>query len=271
MAVAHSVSAQVISPLSLLKRWVVDYFNRHDDGAAREFITPDYSLRIGDVVFAGRDTQWLPAVAQQMALFPNLAMTVHQTLAGPDWAAAWFSEHGASRGRAACWSGVAIYHCDGQRLINCVAQEDYLTRHRQMKSGVADLVEPPAVAPWDSAPQPADEEAMAVVRRWLSESWPPREASVRCDDEHITGVPLVFDVTHSEIDVLCASGPDVVFHARQEGVYRAGLAGVAPNQPRAVLHCNGMVRVSQGQVRHGRVIRDRVGLRARLNKEGALA
>ena len=34
----------------------------------------------------------------------------------------------------------------------------------------------------------------------------------------------------------------------------------------AVLHCNGIVKVLKGQVVHGRVIRDRVGLKASLKK-----
>ena len=256
------------TPLQLLRRWVVDYFNRHDDAAAREFIAPGYSLRIGDVVFDGRDAQWLPAVAEQMVLFPHLAMTVHQTVAGEDWAAAWFSEHGASHGRSACWSGVAIYYAQGDRLASCVAQEDYLTRHRQMKSGKADPVEPPAAAPWDVLPQPADQEALNVVRQWLGQSWPVMPAAVRCDDEHITGQPLVFDVQHTEINALHGSGSTVVFHARQTGTYRGGLAGIAPDQPGAVLHCNGVVQVAHGRVQQGRVIRDRAGLRASLRREG---
>lgn len=130
------------SALSLLRRWVNDYFNRHDDEAARAFIAPEYALHIGDVEFRGRDESWLPAVAEQMRLFPGLGMTVHQTLAGPNWAAACFSEHGASNGRLACWSGVAIYFSDGERLTRCIAQEDYQTRQRQLKSGVADSVDP---------------------------------------------------------------------------------------------------------------------------------
>jgi hypothetical protein len=32
------------------------------------------------------------------------------------------------------------------------------------------------------------------------------------------------------------------------------------------LHCNGIVKVLNGQVVHGRVIRDRVGLKASLKK-----
>ena len=252
------------TPLSLLRRWVVDYFNSHDDEAARAFVAPDYALHIGDVVFAGRDESWLPAVAEQMRLFPGLGMTVHRTLAGADWAAAWFSEHGAMSGRVACWSGVAIYFSDGERLTRCIAQEDYQTRQRQLKSGVADPVDPPAAAPWDAEFAPRDEAAEGVVARWLTGSWPA--SAVRCDDEHIIGDPLRFEVRDVEIDALLSSGPEVVFHARQTGVYRGGLPGVEGTAENAVLHVNGLVRVEDGRVRSGRVIRDRAGLRAALRK-----
>jgi hypothetical protein len=254
------------SALPLLRRWVVDYFNRHDAAACRQFVSPDYALHIGDVIFAGRDDQWLPAVDKQMRLFPGLGMTVHQTLAGADWAAAWFTEHGASNGRIACWSGVAIYRSEGARLTGCVAQEDYMTRQRQLKSGVADPVDPPAPAPWDTLALPRDEAAAAVVRRWLLGSWPTAVAGLRCDDEHITGAPLRFDVAEVEIDTLVSSGPDVAFHARQTGFYVGGLAGVAEQRQRATLHANGILRVAEGRVQSGRVIRDRAGLRAALQK-----
>jgi hypothetical protein len=94
---------------------------------------------------------------------------------------------------------------------------------------------------------------------------------VRCDDEHITGVPLQFQVHSTVIDELHASGHDVVFHARQVGTYVDGLAGMAPLQTNAVLHCNGILKVTDGQVTRGRVIRDRVGLKTSLKKATASA
>lgn len=251
--------------VQLLRRWVVDYFNAHDGAACGSFVAPDYALEIGDIVFAGRDEQWLPAVDQQMQRFPGLGMTVHQVIAGDDWVAAWFSEHGAAQGRVACWSGVAIYRCNGERLTGCVAQEDYMTRQRQLKSGVADAVEPPTAAPWDTRVLARDEAAEAVVRRWLDRSWPVNVPGVRCDDEHITGVQLEFEVTESVVDTLRSSGPDVAFHTRQTGSYLGGLSGLTARR-QAVLHCNGIVRVVEGQVQSGRVIRDRLGLRTRLQE-----
>ena len=75
--------------------------------ACAAFITPDYSLHIGDVVFAGRDEQWLPAVDKQMLLFPGIGMTVHQVLSGEDWAAAWFSDDIVLKGVAVRYHGDA--------------------------------------------------------------------------------------------------------------------------------------------------------------------
>jgi hypothetical protein len=267
-----AVAEAPVAVLALARRWVVDYFNRHDASACAQFITPDYALRIGETVFAGRDEQWLPAVDKQFETFPGMGMTVHRVLVGSDRVAVLFSEHGASGGaggRVAVWSGVGIYRSNGRQLSGCIAQEDYMTRLRQLKSGVADLVEPPAAAPWDTPALPADPQAEGVVRDWLEQSWPIGNTGVRCDDEHITGEPLRFDVASGEITELFSSGPEVAFHVRQVGRYRGGLPGIEYSDEPMVLHCNGIVRVAHGKVVSGRVIRDRIGLRAALlNKAG---
>ena len=269
-----SDAAKNCLPVSLARRWVVDYFNSQSDAAAREFIAPEYALDIGDHVFDGRDSQWLPAVAQQFAQFPGMGMTVHQVVAGSgekaDRVAVCFSEHGASGGPGgpvAVWSGVAIYRAQGDRLVGCCAQEDYTTRGRQLRSGQTDPVDAPAPAPWDTLPQGADAEAEAVVRQWLMQSWPVQPASVRVDDEHLTGQPLVFEVQRTDILDLFSSGPDVAFRVHQHGRYRSGLHGVTVRDRSECLKLNGIVRVQGGAVQGGRVIRDRGGLKARLLKD----
>lgn len=260
--------------VQLARRWVVDYFNSQDDAAAREFIAPDYALEIGDHLFDGRDTQWLPAVAQQFAQFPGMGMTVHQVVAGSGnkagHVAVCFSEHGASGGPggpAAVWSGVGIYRAKGERLVACCAQEDYFTRSRQLRSGVCDAIDPPAPAPWDTVPLGSNAEAEAVVRLWLSQPWPVAHTPVRVDDEHITGQPMVFDVHSTEMVDVFSSGPDVAFHVRQRGIYRGGLPGVPVREREELLQVNGILRVQEGAVCAGRVIRDRGGLKARLLKD----
>lgn len=261
---------QVQAMAALARRWVVDYFNCHNGRVCTEFVRPDYALHIGDYVFAGRDTQWLPAVQKQMDQFPGLGMTVHQVLANESRAAVYFTQHGASGGAGGpvtCWSGVAIYRGDGEWLSGCVAQEDYMTRQRQLKSGRPDTIAAPAPAPWDVQFVPADPDAELAVRAWLQGAWPCEHPDVLCDDEHITGAtPLAFDVQECEFSELYSVGSEVVFHVRQKGRYLGGFAGVAQGPHAAFLHCNGMVRVHNGKVVAGRVIRDRTGLRANLPK-----
>ncbi|MDP2085436.1 MAG: nuclear transport factor 2 family protein [Gemmobacter sp.] len=248
--------------LALVRRWVNDYFNRHDAAAARGFCAPGYTLRIGDVVFSGRDEAWLPAVDTQFRAWPGLGMTVHRTACGSGWAAVWFSEHGASKGQAAVWSGVAIYDERDGQLQGCVAQEDYFTRRRQVKAGVCDPADPPCPAPWDVQAEPPAPGAADAVLRWLDGGW-PKDAAIRCDDDHITGTPLQFDVTGDDGAVFHVSGDWVAFNIRQHGTYRAGLPGA--NGPVAsTLDVNGLVRVQAGRVVEGRVIRDRMGLWARV-------
>lgn len=276
--VPHLPVQSALTPVSLVRRWVVDYFNAQSDEAAREFIAPDYALEIGDYLFDGRDSQWLPAVRQQFNQFPGMGMTAHQVVAGSgdkaDRVAIWFSEHGASGGPGgpvAAWSGVGIYRARGDRLVGCCAQEDYTTRSRQLRSGIADSVDPPTPAPWDTLPQGANLQAEAVVRQWLTGSWPVADAvkpaALRCDDDHITGQPLRFQVESVEVVDLFSSGPQVAFHARQRGRYLGGLHGVPVRERSELLNCNGIVRVEHGAVCAGRVIRDRGGLKARLLKD----
>jgi len=258
----------------LTRRWVIEYFNGQNENAAREFIAPGYCLQIGDYLFDGRDSQWLPAVAQQFAQFPGMGMTVHKVVVGSDNKAnrvgVWFSEHGASGGPGgpvAVWSGIGIYRSEGEKLVGCCAQEDYYTRSRQLRSGVSDAVDPPAAAPWDTLPMGTNAQAEVCVQQWLNQSWPLLESSVHVDDEYITGQQLEFKVTSTEIVDLFSSGPDVVFNVRQRGFYRGGFAGVPERNREEVLNINGMVSVRDGAVYTGRVIRDRGGLKGRVSKD----
>ena len=252
----------------LMRHWVVHFFNAHDASAGRQILTPGYALRVGDQTITGRDAQYLPAVQGQWDQFPGLGMTVHRVLVGADQIALEFTEHGASGGpggRVACWSGVALYRGNGRQFTACVAQEDYLARHRQLKSGIADPVGPPCAAPWDTLAQDADPRAESVVRRWLERPWPSARADVRCDDEHIAGVaPLAFDVHSTEVTDLFSAANGVAFHVVQTGRYLGGLAGVPASTRPSVLYCAGVVSVQGDEVVAGRVIRDRAGLRRSL-------
>jgi hypothetical protein len=250
--------------VALMRRWVVDFFISHDTDVCREIMEPEYALRIGDHIIAGRDEQYVPAIHKQLDQFPGLGMTVHRLLPCGDRIALHFSEHGASGGaggRVACWSGISLYHGNGERLTGCAAEEDYFARRRQLTTGLADPIDPPAPAPWDSVSRPPDPQAEEVVRRWLEQPWPPTSKGVICDDEHLGVVPpLAFDVTTIEVNELFSSGPDVAFHVKQTGHYVGGLPDIPSGRRAGVLFTAGIVTVTDGVVRSGRIIRDRAGL-----------
>jgi hypothetical protein len=79
-------------------------------------------------------------------------------------------------------------------------------------------------------------------------------------------VPLEFKVASVEFTELFSSGDDVAFHARQTGRYLGGLAGLESSPKSWVLNVNGLLCVQDGQVVAGRIIRDRSGLKARLQQ-----
>lgn len=261
----ESTSIPAAPSVRLARRWVVDYFNAQNESAARQFCAPGYTLHIGSTTFEGRDAQWLPAVRLQMARFPGLGMTVHQVVASDSRCAVHFTQHGADGGvggRVTCWGGIAIYERQGEQLTGCVAQEDYLTRQRQLKTGLPDAIAAPAPAPWDTPVQPPDAAAEQLARQWLEGAWPKADA-VAVDDEHLTGQTLAFEVQDTHVGQLWSSGCEVVFHVRQRGRHLSGLAGVAAGR-QGDLYVNGMLRVEGGRVVGGRIVRDRAGLRASL-------
>jgi len=58
----------------------------------------------------------------------------------------------------------------------------------------------------------------------------------------------------------------VAFHVRQTGLYRGGFTGLAADEKPMLLNTNGILQVQNGRVVSGRVVRDRLGLKARLQK-----
>jgi hypothetical protein len=112
------------------------------------------------------------------------------------------------------------------------------------------------------AAEPPVPGAAEVVQGWLAGVW-PKAGPVPCDDDHITGNPLRFDVTGEDGAEFHVSGDWVAFHVRQHGTYRGGLPG-ADRPAATTLDVNGLIRVQAGRVAEGRVIRDRMGLWARV-------
>ena len=219
-----------------------------DPLVCEEILDPGYTLLIGGYRLGPRE-RYIPATLEQLARFPGLGITVHELIAGEGGVAVRFSEHGASvklGGRPAAWTGAAVFFSDGERLTACFAEEDYLSRRRQLDTGVCDPIEPPAAAPYNGEPQPGDPVAERVVVDWLAagdlsaverdDSW------LGHDDDPSTGGGTL------AVNAMVSAGSGVGFHATVTG---------ADGLDR---HLAGIVHVEQGAVRRGRVIRDRLGL-----------
>jgi len=76
-------------------------------------------------------------------------------------------------------------------------------------------------------------------------------------------VEPILSQTSITITDLISAGDRVAFHARQDGVLMDRFGDGAPGTP-AWMHCAGIVRVLDGAVMAGHVLRDRWGLYRRL-------
>ena len=263
--------AQGAAFLQLMKRYVVDYTNSHDQTETAGIMEADYLLRMGEHVVSGRDGAYATATRRQFEQFPGLGLTVHEIHTSGERLVMRFSEHGASvrhAGARAAWGGIALYSWNGSRLTANWVEQDYLSRAAQLASGVAHPVEPPAVAPWDTSPAAPEERAVHVVRDWLEAGELASSAGVVCDDAWNGTAPVRIVEQHSiVINELFSCGPVVAFHVVQHGA----LAGDFAKQPAEIgvpvkLHSAGLVHVVGGTIAHGRVVRNRLDLRRALDR-----
>lgn len=250
--------------VGLIRKFAVVFFNGQNAQVCPEIMEPDYVLRMGNTVIAGRDEHYVPAVQSQFEQFPGLTMTVHQVMTTGTRIAIHITEHGASGGgggQLTAWSGIALYKWNGTKLTGCVAEEDYHARRRQLTTGLVDPIEAPATAPWDLVAELANQDAEDVVRRWLDTPSTVEIDGVVRDDEHPGLAPrLLFDVIETEVTDIFSAGAQVAFHAKQTGRYGGGFPPIGPSPRQVTLYSAGIVSVVDGKVQSGRVIRDRAGL-----------
>jgi predicted ester cyclase len=247
--------------VALMRRYCIDYTARHDLSVCDDIMDPGYTLHMGTHDLAGRDEAYKPAAAAQFRQFPGLCLTVSEIISSGDRLALRFTEHGASvkhDGALAAWAGIGLYRWDGQRLLENYVEQDYLARRRQLAEGRPDPVEPPAVAPWDARSLPADLAAEEAVRTWLGTGDLSRLTADDGRPPHRLIAPA-----RTDISVLFSAGPRVAFHAVQYGELTAEDPRFA-GDGEAFVHVAGVVRVEDGRVAGGRVIRDRLGLLRRL-------
>ena len=254
----------------LLRRFAVHWLSCADPEAARTIFAEDYVMEIGGFVARGREEAYLPASTGQLARFPGLLVTVHDTVLGPDRAALRFTEHGPSAREgegAAAWRGVSLFAWDGERLTHNVTEEDYAGRRRQLLTGVPDAVEGPAVAPWSGVPADPSDAVEATVRRTLADGVP---TSLSADDAWLSRpTPPLLDVERVEVRDLFTAGQRAGFAVTEHGRYRGGLD--VPEDlvgTPASLGSVGLLTVD-GSAVSGHVVRDRSGLRRALLDGGS--
>jgi predicted ester cyclase len=266
-----------VEPLvALMRRYVVDYTNRHDTSVCAELMEPDYTLRMGAHEVAGRDELYIPAAEKQFTQFPGLGLTVHDVVTNGDRLAMRFTEHGASNrhgGARASWAGLGLYRWNGTKLTENWVEQDYQARRRQLASGVPDPVAPPAIAPWDTLAVAADPAAEKVAREWVSAGLPDRD--VWWDDGAVAGPrgnpDELLDGATQQVDDLFSAGDRVAVRVTRTGTYAGGLDDVDPSAVgrQATLHLVALLTVADGEVVGGHGVRNRLDLARSLAKEAA--
>lgn len=254
--------------IKLMKHYVIDYTNRNDQTQTACIMEPDYELRMGDHLLRGRDTAYHAATAKQMTQFPNLCLTVHEIITSGERLAMRFSEHGASQlhdGRKCAWGGIGLYAWNGQKLVRNLVEQDYFSRRRQLRTGNPLPVDHPALSPWTETASAPDAEAESTVRAWLESGRLAATPGVVLDDQW-TGAPVapLIEQDRIEINDLFSCGNAVAFHIAQHGRLRPDEELTGPDGTPTHLHMAGIVRVQDGRVTSGRIIRNRIELARRL-------
>ncbi|WP_040482185.1 nuclear transport factor 2 family protein [Luminiphilus syltensis] len=256
-----------IHPLAgLLRGFAVDFLTAHNAETAERIMSPSYRLDIGGVVFDGRDEEYLPATLEQLDQFPGLCVTVHDVVLGEDTIAMCFTEHGASlddEGKQASWSGITFFYTDGERLLRGWAEEEYISRKRQLFIGECDPVEPPQTSPWDTQPKPANPVAEATARDWILEKRPLKDLPANNRLSPLDPDPTsLLEIRSSRINEIFSAGDRVVLHAQYEGIYVGGFGDLSPLLVgcQALLRFAAILTVRDNTVVAARITTDRLGL-----------
>ena len=202
--------------IKLMKLYCVDYTNSHDTTWLPKIMTEDYVVHI-----AGHDLHlsgsYKPDVEKLFGVAPGLSITVHELYCNGDRVALRFSEHACftDKGNAlATWRGYSTYTWNGTRLTECWVEQDFYSRHRQIKSGIPHLPQPPALDAWMTPVVPEDASALSVARHWL-ERFDLSEVGAHSiddeDDTHEWELALQPETVH--IRDIFSAGREVPFHA----------------------------------------------------------
>lgn len=255
--------------VQLMKIYVVDYTNSHDQTQTVRIMDPDYTLRMGSSVVAGRDTHYANATRRQMDQFPGLCLTVHEIYTSADRLVMRFSEHGASvrhQGAHAAWGGIGLYRWNGSRLKTNMVEQDYFSRAQQLASGVPRALEPPAISPWDTQASQLDAHSEDLARNFIFGGRIALSREVQCDDaQGASAAPVIVKQESVTVNDLFSCGTVVAFHLSQHGTLLEDFAERAADIGRTVtLHMAGILHIANDRVVAGRIIRNRLELRRSL-------
>lgn len=251
-----------------LRRYSFAYTAAHDPNVCDDIMVEDYTLYMGEFVISGRDATYKPAAIKQLRQFPGLGMSVHDLLITPQRAALQFSEYGRSAltGTIAAWTGISMYHWDGDRLQDCRVEQDYYSRRAQLQSGQPNPVDRPAHDPWAVPIEDPDPDVERATRDWLAAGGLAGLEIGRMDDEPSAApARIVLDRPTYRILDCFAGARRAAFHVTGQGrvagwpdgsVERLGLP--------CLVYYSGIAVVDNGSVTSARVISDRLAAERRL-------
>lgn len=241
--------------VALMRKYCIDYTNRHDQSLYDEIMEPDYVVHINNLHLV-RSTSYAKAVSAIFAMAPGLGIVVHEFVLNGDRLCMYFSEHGAIAGpngpTLAAWRGIGLYKWNGRRLTENYVEQDYLAVQEQVATGRPHQLIPPHIDPWTTTEAiPADAAAEAVVRSWIDRGDLTDAAVIEIDDMR-TGVPYraPIEVTSVTVNDLFSAGSSVPFHVTVEGTYNGALGDGHAERigDPAALNVVGIARVDEGRI-----------------------
>jgi hypothetical protein len=234
--------------VALMRKYCIDYTNSHDQSLYDEIMEPDYVVHISGFDLP-REAGYRQAVVDIFQRAPGLGLVVHEFVLNGDRLCMRFSEHGSMPTddgvrRLACWRGIGLYKWNGRRLTENYVEQDYLSAHRQLATGVPHELDPIHLDPWvGTEAVAADEEAEETVRAWLAKGDLLAAGLHRIDDSLADGP--VIDFNEVSVDDLFSAGNRVAFHVVARGPYRGGVDDVPADSvgSDATLHVAGIASV----------------------------
>jgi len=253
--------------VALMRKYCIDYTNSHDQSLYDEIMEPDYVVHISGFDLP-REPLYRQAVTDIFGRAPGLGLVVHEFVLNGDRLCMRFSEHGSmptddGARRLACWRGIGLYKWNGKRLTENYVEQDYLSAHRQLATGVPHELDPIHLDPWvgtDAVPPSADAED--TVRTWLAKGDLTDAGRHRIDDS-LTDGPVI-DLHEVTVVDLFSAGDRVPFHIVARGPYRGGVDDVPDDHvgEHATLNIAGIATVDGGDIADLHAVTTRMTVRS---------